>query len=124
MRRPARVADRCVDEAERIVAVNAAVHERAHIPFKDCGRDGAVLHVGKLPFATGGDNGHAMHALRKTLGKLLTEGGASTRQVMRTLGHDDIEHAELYSRKAEQVLMATERMDQVVKPMDRRKARG
>jgi len=33
---------------------------------------------------------------------------------MDVLGHDDIEHAELYSREAEQIRLATEGMDKVV----------
>lgn len=53
--------------------------------------------------------------MRKTLGKRLAEGGASTRQLMEVLEHDDIEHAELYSREAEQIRLATEGMDKVVK---------
>lgn len=55
-----------------------------------------------------------LHGLRKTLGKLLAEGGASTWQLMDVLGHDDMEHSELYSREANQILLATEGMDRVV----------
>lgn len=58
--------------------------------------------------------GFTLHGLRKTLGKRLAEGGASTRQLMEVLGHDDIEHAELYSREAEQIRLAAEGMDKVV----------
>ncbi|MGP2493331.1 tyrosine-type recombinase/integrase [Mesorhizobium sp. PUT5] len=65
--------------------------------------------------------GHTLHGLRKTLGKMLAEGGASTRQLMKILGHDDIEHAELYSREAEQALLATEGMDKVTKLVRRRR---
>ncbi len=50
--------------------------------------------------------GCTIHGLRKTLGKLMAEGGASTRELMDVLGHDDIAHAELYSREADQVRMA------------------
>jgi len=50
--------------------------------------------------------GATLHGLRKTLGKLLAEAGATTRQLMDILGHDDIAHAELYSREADQKLMA------------------
>jgi len=64
--------------------------------------------------AAGIPPGHTLHGLRKTLGKLLAEGGASTRQLMEVLGHDDIEHAELYSREAEQAILAVEGMDKVV----------
>ena len=64
--------------------------------------------------AAGLEKGYTLHGLRKTLGKMLAEGGASTRQIMETLGHDDIEHAELYSREAEQARLATDGMDKVV----------
>lgn len=57
--------------------------------------------------------GFTLHGLRKTLGKMLAEGGASTRQIMDTLGHDDIAHAELYTREAEQVRLATDGMSRV-----------
>ena len=43
-----------------------------------------------------------LHGLRKTLGKMLAEAGATTRELMAILGHDDIAHAELYTRDAEQ----------------------
>jgi integrase len=46
--------------------------------------------------------GHTLHGLRKALGKLLAESGATTRELMAILGHDDIAHAELYTREAEQ----------------------
>lgn len=39
--------------------------------------------------------GCTLHGLRKTLGKMLAEGGATTRQIMDTLGHTNIRHAEL-----------------------------
>src|SRR5690606_12558479 len=57
--------------------------------------------------------GHTLHGLRKTLGKMLAEGGASTRQIMETLGHDDIAHAELYSREAEQARLAADGMARI-----------
>lgn len=50
--------------------------------------------------------GCTIHGLRKTLGKLMAEGNASTRSLMAALGHDDITHAELYSREAEQATLA------------------
>lgn len=58
--------------------------------------------------------GHTLHGLRKTLGKALAEHGATTRQLMEVLGHDNIEHAELYSREAEQKLMAIAGMDKLL----------
>ncbi len=51
--------------------------------------------------------GYTLHGLRKTLGKALAENDATTRQLMDVLGHDNIAHAELYSRDAEQRKMAT-----------------
>ncbi|AEW14776.1 integrase/recombinase [Brucella canis HSK A52141] len=59
--------------------------------------------------------GFTLHGLRKTLGKILAEGGASTRQIMDTLGHDDIARAELYTREAEQARLATDGMSRVVR---------
>jgi len=50
--------------------------------------------------------GHTLHGLRKTLGKMLAEAGATTRELMAILGHDDIAHAELYTREAEQKKLA------------------
>ena len=52
--------------------------------------------------AAGLPAGVTMHGLRKTMGKLLAEGGATTRELMDVLGHKNIQHAELYSREAEQ----------------------
>jgi len=46
--------------------------------------------------------GYSLHGLRKTLGKMLAESGATTREIMSILGHDSIVHAELYTREAEQ----------------------
>jgi integrase len=54
--------------------------------------------------------GHTLHGLRKTLGKMLAESGAPTRQIMAILGHDDINHAELYTREAEQRRLAADGM--------------
>jgi integrase len=50
--------------------------------------------------------GYTLHGLRKTLGKMLAEGGATTRQIMAVLGHSSIAHAELYTREAEQRTLA------------------
>ena len=86
-------------------------------PFSPKSLTGMMAHWTKL---AGIEPGFTLHGLRKTLGKMLAEGGASTRQLMKILGHDDIEHAELYSREAEQVLMATEGMDKVVGLWNRR----
>jgi site-specific recombinase XerD len=56
-----------------------------------------------------------MHGLRKSLGKMLAETGATTRQLMETLGHNDIQHAELYSRAAEQERLARDGMTKVTR---------
>jgi len=68
--------------------------------------------------------GCTLHGLRKSLGKLLAEGGASTRQLMETLGHDDIEHAELYSREASQAILAKDGMSKVTRLVQGKKRRG
>lgn len=62
----------------------------------------------------GNPPGFTLHGLRKSLGKRLAEADATTRQIMEALGHDDIEHAELYSREASQVRLAVQGMDKVV----------
>jgi integrase len=72
--------------------------------------------------AAGIPPGHTLHGLRKALGKALAEHGATTRQLMDVLGHDDIEHAELYSREAEQRVMAEAAMQKLANW--RRKPRG
>ena len=60
-------------------------------------------------------SGCTLHGLRKTLGKLLAESGSTTRQLMETLGHDDIQHAELYSREAEQQRLARDAMTKLTR---------
>lgn len=63
--------------------------------------------------AAGIPPGYTLHGLRKTLGKALAEHGATTREIMDLLGHDSIAHAELYSREAEQRILATAGMDKL-----------
>lgn len=63
--------------------------------------------------AAGIAKGATIHGLRKTLGKLLAESGATTRELMDVLGHDDIAHAELYSRAADQRRMARHGFDKL-----------
>ncbi len=58
-----------------------------------------------------GLKGATIHGLRKTLGKILAEEGATTRELMDALGHDAIAHAELYSRAADQERMARSAFD-------------
>lgn len=60
-----------------------------------------------------GLEGTTLHGLRKTLGKLLAEEGATTRELMDALGHDAIAHAELYSREAAQETMAKSAFNKV-----------
>lgn len=60
--------------------------------------------------AAGIVQGATMHGLRKTLGKLLAEHGATTRQIMAILGHKSMSQAELYTKEAEQKRLATDGM--------------
>jgi integrase len=59
--------------------------------------------------------GYSLHGLRKTLGKMLAESGATTREIMSILGHDSIAHAELYTREAEQKKLASAGMQKLAK---------
>lgn len=68
--------------------------------------------------------GCTIHGLRKTLGKMLAESGATTRQLMETLGHDNIEHAELYSREAEQERLARDAMGRLSRKYKAKKKPG
>lgn len=90
-------------------------------PFSEksiTGRMADWTHSAGLP------SGCTMHGLRKSLGKMLAEAGATTRQLMETLGHDDIEHAELYSRAAEQERLARDAMAKVSKLHQPKRRRG
>lgn len=66
--------------------------------------------------AAGIGPGTTLHGLRKTLGKMLAEEGATTRQLMDILGHTSIAHAELYTREAEQRKLAGDGMRKLTKP--------
>ncbi len=57
--------------------------------------------------------GCTLHGLRKTLGGMLADGGATTREIMDTLGHTDIKHAELYTKSANQERLARAGLDKV-----------
>lgn len=81
-------------------------------PFSPKSLTGMMAHWNKL---AGNPEGFTLHGLRKTLGGMLATGEATTRQLMDVLGHDDIEHAELYSRSAEQARLAHAGMEKVVK---------
>jgi integrase len=89
-------------------------------PFSAKSLTGMMAHWTKLAKMP---SGCTLHGLRKTLGKMLAESGASTRQLMEMLGHDDIEHAELYSREAEQTRLARDGMAKVVRMTMRKKTR-
>jgi integrase len=81
-------------------------------PFSAKSLTGMMAHWNKL---AANPPGYTLHGLRKTLGGMLATGEATTRQLMEVLGHDDIEHAELYSRSAEQARLAHAGMQKVVK---------
>ncbi len=57
--------------------------------------------------------GCTLHGLRKTLGGMLADGGATTREIMDTLGHTDIKHAELYTKSANQERLARSGLEKV-----------
>ncbi len=63
--------------------------------------------------AAGIPPGYTLHGLRKTLGKMLAEAGATTKQIMSILGHDDMKHAELYTEEAEQRQLASDGMEKL-----------
>ncbi|MEP0518519.1 MAG: site-specific integrase [Hyphomicrobiales bacterium] len=71
--------------------------------------------MGDWTKSAGLEPGCTIHGLRKTLGKYVAEAGGSTRESMAMLGHDDIDQAELYSREAEQELLAAAAMQKVIK---------
>lgn len=68
--------------------------------------------------------GCTLHGLRKTLGGMLAEGGATTREIMDTLGHTDIKHAELYTKSANQERLARAGLQKVTDLHEERKKRG
>ena len=80
--------------------------------FPEKSLTGDMAHWTRL---AGLQKGLTLHGLRKSLGVYLAEAEASTRQLMEVLGHDDIDHAELYSREASQVRLAVQGMDRVVR---------
>lgn len=72
---------------------------------------GLTVRMRQWTKAAGMPPGYTLHGLRKTLGKQLALHKATTRGLMDVLGHDNIEHAELYSREAEQAIMAALAME-------------
>ena len=81
-------------------------------PFSEKSLTGRMADWTELAYLP---KGCTLHGLRKTLGKRMAEAGVTTRQAMVILGHDDIAHAELYSREADSVVLAIDAMDKVVK---------
>ncbi len=55
---------------------------------------------------------------------MLAEADVTTRQMMDVLGHDDMEHAELYSREAEHRRLAVQAMGKVVETFLRRRGQS
>ena len=72
---------------------------------------GLTVRMRQWTKAAGLPPGYTLHGLRKTLGKQLALHKATTRGLMDVLGHDNMEHAELYSRDAEQEIMAALAME-------------
>lgn len=58
--------------------------------------------------------GCVIHGLRKTLGKMAAESGATAHQVMGVLGHRTLKQAELYTREANKRKLASEGLEKVV----------
>ncbi len=81
-------------------------------PFSDKSLTGMMAHWTHL---AGLDAGCTFHGLRKTLGKYLAEDGATSKQAGGILGHDDLDHVELYSREAEQERLAVDGMSLLLK---------
>ncbi|GGD63868.1 integrase [Rhizobium sp. BK226] len=88
-------------------------------PYSEKSLTGMMAHWTKMADMP---KGCTLHGLRKTLGKLLAESGSTTRQLMEMLGHDDIEHAELYSREAEQQKLARDAMAKLSRKLSIKKA--
>jgi integrase len=80
--------------------------------FSEKSLTGMMAHWTKL---AGMQPGCTFHGLRKTLGKYLAEEGATAKQSAGILGHDDLDHVELYSKEAEQERLAVDGMTKLVK---------
>lgn len=74
-------------------------------PFSEKSLTGMMAHWTDL---AGMNSGCTFHGLRKTLGKMLAEEGATAKQSAGILGHDELEQVELYSREAEQERLAVD----------------
>lgn len=88
-------------------AVLLSSHNR---PYKDAT---ITVRMAEWCSKAGIPPGYTLHGLRKALGVKLAEADASTRQLMETLGHNNIAFAELYSREASQIRLAVQGMDKV-----------
>jgi integrase len=82
--------------------------------FSEKSLTGMMAHWTKLA-GMGDRSGCTFHGLRKTLGKYLAEEGATAKQAAGILGHDDLDHVELYSREAEQERLAVDGLSRLVK---------
>lgn len=80
--------------------------------FSDKSLTGMMAHWTNM---AGMGTGCTFHGLRKTLGKYLAEEGATSKQAGGILGHDDLDHVELYSREAEQERLAVDGMSKLLK---------
>lgn len=60
-------------------------------------------------------SGYSQHGLRKVLGGLMATAGATTKERMAVLGHDDEKHAELYAEEADDFRMSATAMGKVEK---------
>lgn len=87
-------------------------------PFSDKSLTG---RMGDWTRSAGMVKGCTMHGLRKTLGKMVTEGGGTTKQSMSVLGHDNLAEAELYSIEADQARLAVQGMDRAAAAISRLK---
>lgn len=81
-------------------------------PFSAKSLTGRMAHWTTL---AGTGPGCTFHGLRKTLGKYLAEEGATAKQAAGILGHDDLDHVELYSREAEQERLAVDGMERLIR---------
>ncbi|MFZ0150707.1 MAG: tyrosine-type recombinase/integrase [Xanthobacteraceae bacterium] len=105
--------------AELIGALEAVERRGGHVVVTQYDRPFSAKALGMRmqawTRAAGLAPGHTLHGLRKTLGKMLAESGATTREIMSILGHDSIAHAELYTREAEQRKLASAGMQKLAK---------
>lgn len=89
----------------KIILVNAA-----GVPFS---LGGLTMRMQSWTEEAGIAPGATIHGLRKTAGKLMAEGHATTREMMDVLGHTTLDQVELYSREAEQARLAKSGLDKL-----------